>query len=569
MDEPDYIIVGAGSAGCVLAARLTEDESNNVTLLEAGRNDKSVIIKMPAALSMPMNTKRFNWGFKSQPEPFVENRVMDCPRGLCVGGSSSINGMVYVRGHARDFDQWEAHGATGWNYQSCLPYFRKAETWIAGGDSYRGDDGPLAVSLGNEMRLNPLYKAFIDSGQQAGYPVTHDYNGYQQEGFGPMQMTVDRGVRASTAHAYLRPCENRPNLRILTNALVNRIVVRNQKAVGIEYQRNGKFFKLRAKKEIIISCGSIGSPVLLQRSGIGPKKILDNAGIKCVINLPGVGQNLQDHLEIYFQHQCKEPISLNGKIGVIDKSIIAASWLFFKRGLGATNHFESCAFIRSNAGIEWPDIQYHFLPGAMRYDGRAAFKGHGFQVHVGPTRPASRGHVHIRSGKVSDSPLIFFNYLAEESDKKTFRQCIHLTRDIFSQPAMSKYCGVEIQPGCSVKSDEDIDAWVRRNCESAYHPSCTCRIGSDEDSGAVLDNECRVKGLECLRIVDSSVFPVITNGNINAPTIMVAERVADMIKGIEMSEQRKEKVWIDPNWEIQQRAGHSPPTRAESRIPNE
>ncbi|MBL09799.1 MAG: choline dehydrogenase [Acidiferrobacteraceae bacterium] len=563
LDEPDYIIVGAGSAGCVLAARLTEDESNNVVLLEAGGNDRSVTIKMPTALSIPMNTKRFNWGFKSQPEPFVENRIMDCPRGFCIGGSSSINGMVYVRGHARDFDQWEAQGATGWNYQSCLPYFRKAETWIGGGDSYRGGDGPLAVCLGNEMRLNPLYKAFIESGQQAGYPITHDYNGYQQEGFGPMQMTVDRGVRASTAHAYLRPTENRPNLKVVSNALVNRIIVRNRKAVGIEYQRKGELFNLTAKQEIIISCGSIGSPVLLQRSGIGPKKILDNVGIKCVMNLPGVGQNLQDHLEIYFQHQCKEPITLNGKIGVIDKTIIAANWLLFKKGLGATNHFESCAFIRSDAGVEWPDIQYHFLPGAMRYDGRAAFKGHGFQVHVGPTRPASRGHVRIRSRKPSDSPLISFNYLSEESDKKTFRQCIHLTREIFTQPAMSKYCGVEIQPGRSVKTDDDIDSWVRRNCESAYHPSCTCRIGLDEDSGAVLDSECRVKGLESLRVVDSSVFPVITNGNINAPTIMVAERVADMIKGIEMSSQMKEQVWIDHNWKTQQRTEHSPSTTTE------
>ena len=554
MYDADYIIVGAGSAGCVLASRLTEDTKSDVVLLEAGGSDRSLAIQMPTALSMPMNTRRFNWGFKSQPEPFLANRIMDCPRGFCIGGSSSINGMVYVRGHPRDFDQWENEGAVGWNYQACLPYFRKAETWIKGSDQYRGGEGPLAVCAGNDMRLNPLYEAFIAAGQEAGYPVTHDYNGYQQEGFGPMHMTVDRGIRASTAHAYLRPNKDRTNLRVVSDVLVHRVILKDKRAVGVEYQKDGNSFTLNAKKEVILSSGSIGSPVLLQRSGIGPKQVLADAGVECLENLQGVGENLQDHLEVYFQYQCKRPISLNGKLGLFNKARIAANWLFFKRGLGATNHFESCGFIRSNAGVEWPDIQYHFLPGAMRYDGRAAFDGHGFQVHVGPNRPASRGRVRIRSKRPWAHPSITFNYLAEKQDRENFRQCIRLTREIFTQSSMSPYCGAEIQPGSGIVDDENVDAWVRDHCESAYHPSCTCRIGMPDDPSSVVDSECRVKGIESLRVVDASVFPTIPNGNINAPTIMVAERAADMIRGVEMLPPADVPVWIDPDWQTRQRS---------------
>jgi len=544
----------------VLASRLTEDTHNDVVLLEAGGSDRSLTIQMPTALSMPMNTQRFNWGFKSQPEPFLANRIMDCPRGLCLGGSSSINGMVYVRGHARDFDRWENEGAAGWNYQTCLPYFQKAETWIKGGDEYRGGEGPLAVCAGNDMRLNPLYEAFIAAGQEAGYPITQDYNGYQQEGFGSMHMTVDQGIRASSAHAYLRPSKDRPNLRILVDVLVQRVIVKNKQAVGVEYQKDGHSFTLNAKKEVILCSGSIGSPVLLQRSGIGPKQVLLNSGVECVQDLEGVGENLQDHLEVYFQYQCRKPISLNGKLSIFSKAQIAATWAFFKKGLGATNHFESCAFIRSNAGIEWPDIQYHFLPGAMRYDGRAAFDGHGFQVHVGPNRPSSRGSVRIKSKELWDHPLIVFNYLSEEEDRKNFRQCIRLTREIFAQSAMSPYCGTEIQPGADVVEDDDIDTWVRDHCESAYHPSCTCRMGALDDPLSVVDPECRVKGIENLRVVDSSVFPTIPNGNINAPTIMVAERASDMIRGRVMLPPADVPVWIDPEWRTRQRSGAKRPT---------
>ena len=463
--------------------------------------------------------------------------------------------MVYVRGHPRDFDNWEAKGAKGWNYQACLPYFKRAENWSGGADQYRGGDGPMTVCAGNEMRLNPMYQAFIDAGEEAGYPVTPDYNGYQQEGFGPMHMTVDRGVRASTASAYLRPAMNRENLRLVSNTLVHRVVLEDRRAVGIEYEKDGHVFTVRARKEVILSAGSIGSPVLLQRSGIGPRQVLRDVGVECIEDLVGVGENLQDHLEVYFQYQCLRPISLNGKLGVIEKAKIGAKWVLFKRGLGATNHFESCGFIRSRAGIEWPDIQYHFLPGAMRYDGRAAFDGHGFQAHAGPNRPASRGRVQIRSANPSTNPYIQFNYLSDGRDREDFRRCIRLTREILTQTALSAYRGAEIQPGSSVTSDYDIDAWVRQNCESAYHPSCTCPIGAREDPHAVLDSECRVRNIDSLRVVDSSVFPTITNGNLNAPTIMVAERVADMIRGRELLAPANVSVWIDPNWQSRQRIG--------------
>jgi len=549
----DYVVVGAGSAGCVLAARLSEDPKIAVTLLEAGGSDRDLTIQMPSALSMPMNSKRFNWGFKTEAEPFLDGRVLDCPRGFTLGGSSSINGMVYVRGHPLDFDRWEDEGANGWNYRSCLPYFRKAETWIDGSDAYRGENGPLMVCKGNDMRLNPMYEAFIDAGQQAGYPVTDDYNGYQQEGFSQMHMTVDGGVRASTAHAYLRPNMHRNNLHVIPNALAARILFDGKKAVGIEYISGGTAKKILASREVILAAGSIGSPALLQRSGIGSKQLLSQHGIECVQELPGVGENLQDHLEVYFQHRCRKPISLNGKLDVLSKLAISLRWIFFRDGLGSTNHFESCGFIRSRAGVKWPDIQYHFLPGAMRYDGQASFNGHGFQVHVGPNRPASRGHVMINSKEPNIHPSIQFNYLEAEQDREDFRACIRLTREIISQPAMLEYRGEEIQPGADIVTDAEIDRWIRGNCESAYHPSCTCRMGAPNNPLAVTDAECFVRHIDCLRIADSSVFPTIPNGNINAATIMVAERVSDMILGNELLSASEVPVWIDENWRTRQR----------------
>jgi len=551
----DYLIVGAGSAGCVLANRLSEDPGVSVVLLEAGGSDRSVIVQMPAALSMPMNTRRFNWGFETQPEPGLDNRVMDCPRGLGLGGSSSINGMVYVRGHAEDINQWDAAGAEGWDYASCLPYYQRAETWYRGGDSYRGQDGPLAVCAGNDMRLNPLYRAFIDAGVEAGYPETADYNGLQQEGFGQMHMTVDRGQRASTNHAYLRPARARKNLRVITGTLVNRLIIENGKTVGVEYEKDGNEFKLHARAEVILSAGSIGSPAILQRSGIGPASELQNADVPVVHDLQGVGRNLQDHLEVYFQYRCLEPISLNGKLSWWHKGLIGLRWLLFKDGLGATNHFESCAFIRSKAGRRSPDIQYHFLPGAMRYDGRAAFDGHGFQVHVGPNKPHSRGAVRIVSDSPREHPLVQFNYLTAREDVEDWRATIKLTREILGQPAMDRFRGEEIAPSAAIQSNAEIDAWVRQNVESAYHPSCTCKMGADDDSTAVLDAQCRVRGVTQLRVVDSSIFPTITNGNLNAPTIMVAERAADIIAGKTLLPPSDAPAWSDPHWQDRQRTG--------------
>ena len=555
MRDCDYLIVGAGSAGCVLAARLSEDPDASVILLEAGGSDRSIIVQMPSALSMPMNTRRFNWGFQSEAEPGLDGRALDCPRGLGLGGSSSINGMVYVRGHAEDINQWESNGAAGWNYPSCLPYYQRAETWYRGADQYRGANGPLSVCAGNDMKLNPLYRAFIDAGIEAGYPATEDYNGYQQEGFGQMHMTVDNGRRASTSHAYLRPIRQRKNLRVISGTLATKVLLQEGRAIGIAYEKDGNVFEVYARAEVILSAGSIGSPTLLQRSGIGPAKVLEAAGIPVVHSLDGVGQNLQDHLEVYFQHRCLEPISLNSRLGMFSKGMIGLQWLLFKSGLGATNHFESCAFIRSSAGVKSPDIQYHFLPGAMRYDGRAAFDGHGFQVHVGPNKPASRGSVSVLSDDAFQHPRVLFNYLSDAKDINDWRTCIRLTREILGQSAMDRFRGEEIAPGKAVCSDAEIDAWVRQNVESAYHPSCTCRMGADDDPGAVLDSSCRVRGIAQLRVVDSSVFPVITNGTLNAPTIMVAERAADLIVGKPTLSPSEAPVWIDPVWQQLQRAG--------------
>ena len=546
----DYIIVGAGSAGCVLANRLSEDPSNKVLLLETGGSDKSIFIQMPTALSIPMNTKKYAWQFETEAEPHLDNRRMHCPRGKVLGGSSSINGMVYVRGHARDFDEWQQEGAKDWDYAHCLPYFKKAETWAFGGDAYRGDSGPLGVNNGNEMK-NPLYQAFVDAGVDAGYLSTDDYNGAQQEGFGPMHMTVKNGVRWSTANAYLRPAMQRSNLTVITHALVHKVVFEDKQAVGVRYERKGKAVNVRCNKEVVLSAGSIGSPHILQLSGVGAADTLKQAGIAQVHELPGVGQNLQDHLEFYFQFKCLKPISLNGKLDPLNKLFIGTRWILNKSGLGATNHFESCGFIRSKAGLEWPDLQYHFLPAAMRYDGKEAFAGHGFQVHIGHNKPKSRGAVTVVSHDPKVAPKIQFNYLSHQDDIEGFRACVRLTREIINQPALDEYRGEEIQPGIQVQSDEAIDRFVRSSVESAYHPSCSCKMGEDEM--AVVDSQTKVHGMVGLRVVDSSIFPTIPNGNLNSPTIMVAERAADLILGKTPLTASDASVVIADEWQVHQR----------------
>jgi choline dehydrogenase len=547
----DYIIVGAGSAGCVLANRLSEDKSKRVLLLETGGSDKNIFIKMPTALSIPMNSDKFAWQFHTESEPYLNNRKMHCPRGKVLGGSSSINGMVYVRGHAKDFDQWQQHGAKGWDYQSCLPYFQKAETFYLGKDNYRGDNGPLGVNNGNEM-ANPLYKVFIKAGQQAGYAATDDYNAGQQEGFGPMHMTVKDGVRSSASREYLDPVKSRSNLTIVTGALAEKVLLEGKKAVGVVYRVNGSKVTAKASKEVVLSAGSIGSPHILQLSGIGDSDTLKAAGVEVKHHLPGVGQNLQDHLEFYFQYKCKQPITLNGKLGLISKGLIGLRWLLTRKGLGATNHFESCAFIRSKPGVEWPDLQYHFLPAAMRYDGKSAFAGHGFQVHVGHNKPKSRGAVTIKSADPTVAPKIQFNYLQHQDDIEGFRACVRLTREIIEQSAFDEYRDEEIQPGKEIQTDEQIDAFVRQTVESAYHPSCSCKMG--EDDLAVVNSNTQVRGITGLRVVDSSIFPTIPNGNLNAPTIMVAEKAADLILGKPPLSNSQADVAIANDWQTVQRS---------------
>ncbi|SCK18916.1 choline dehydrogenase [Vogesella sp. LIG4] len=548
----DYIIVGAGSAGCVLANRLTEDPNVSVLVLEYGGSDKSVIIQMPSAFSIPMNTKRFNWHFETEQEPHLNNRRLHCPRGKVLGGSSSINGLVYIRGHAYDFDEWESLGAKNWGYRNCLPYFKRAETFKFGGDDYRGSSGPLATNNGNNM-ANPLYGAWIEAGAEAGYIKTDDCNGYMQEGFGAMHMTVKDGVRWSTANAYLRPAMQRPNLTVVTHAMTRRILLEGKRAVGVEYEQGGVKRSVRCRREVLVSSGPIGSPHLLQRSGIGPAAVLRKAGIEVKHDLPGVGENLQDHSEIYIQYACKEPITLNGKMSLWGKAMIGLRWLLFKDGLGASNHFEAGGFIRSDKGLRWPDIQFHFLPAAMRYDGDKPFKGHGFMVLTGPNKPKSRGYVRARSADPFEHPEIRFNYLESEEDREGFRRCVRLTREILAQPAMDRYRGVELAPGPEVQTDDEIDTFVRANMESTMHPCGSCRMG--EDDMAVVDSELRVRGIAGLRVIDSSVFPSEPNGNLNAPTIMLAERAADLVRGVAPLEAANVPVGEVGGWENAQRSG--------------
>ncbi|MBL8563153.1 MAG: choline dehydrogenase [Gemmobacter sp.] len=547
----DYVIVGAGSAGCAMAYRLAE-AGRSVTVIEFGGTDAGPFIQMPGALSYPMNMGIYDWGFQTEPEPHLGGRVLATPRGKVIGGSSSINGMVYVRGHAKDFDHWAEQGANGWSYADVLPYFRRMENWHGetGDKAFRGHDGPLHITRG--PRQNPLFNAFVEAGRQAGYPVTPDYNGQQQEGFGAMEATIWNGTRWSAANAYLKPALKTGRVKV-EKGFARRIVIENGRATGVEIEQRGQVVVIPAAREVIISASSINSPKLLLLSGIGPAAHLAEHGIPLVADRAGVGQNLQDHLELYLQFAASQPITLYKYWNLWGKAMIGAQWLLTRKGLGASNQFEACAFIRSQAGVDYPDIQYHFLPIAVRYDGKAAAEGHGFQTHTGPMRSLSRGSVSLRSGDPKAAPKILFNYMSHEQDWDDFRRCIRLTREIIGQDAFKPYYKSEIQPGVNLQSDDELNGFIREHVESAYHPCGTCRMGRADDPMAVVDPEARVIGVEGLRLADSSIFPRVTNGNLNGPSIMTGEKAADHILGRTPLAPSNLEPWINPNWQTSQR----------------
>ena len=551
--EADFVIIGAGSAGCAMAYRLSATGAS-VLVIEFGGTDAGPLIQMLGALSYPMNMARYDWGYKSEPEPHLGGRRLACPRGKVIGGSSSINGMVYVRGHARDFDTWSDMGARGWAYADVLPYNKRMECWDSrghGGDaSWRGTDGPLHVTRGT--RENPLTLAFVKAGQQAGYELTDDYNGEKQEGFGPMEQTTYKGQRWSGANAYLKPALKRPNCEMI-RGLAEKVIIEDGRAVGVQVRRGEQSLRINARREVVIAASSINSPKLLMLSGIGPAAHLAEHNIAVVADRAGVGQNLQDHLELYIQMAASQPISLYKYWNLLGKAWVGANWLFGRRGPGASNQFESAAFIRSQPGVSYPDIQYHFLPLAVRYDGQAAAEGHGFQAHVGPMRSASRGAVSLRSSDPSDAPKILFNYMSQTSDWQQFRTCIRLTREIFAQEAFKPFVKHEIQPGAALQSDSDLDGFIFDHVESAYHPCGTCRMGAPDDTLAVVDPEARVIGVDNLRLADSSVFPQIPNGNLNGPSIMVGEKASDHILGKTPLPRSNDRPWISPRTDTAQR----------------
>jgi choline dehydrogenase len=525
----DYLIIGGGSAGCALANRLSAEPSNSVLVLEAGRPDYwwDVFIHMPAALSFGIGNRFYDWMYESEPEPEMGGRRVYHARGKVLGGSSSINGMIFQRGNPMDYDRWAATpGCQDWDYSHCLPYFKRMETCLAGADDWRGGEGPLKLERG--PATSPLFRAFLEAVQQAGHPLTDDVNGYRQEGFNAFDRNIHRGRRLSAAGAYLHPVMDRPDLKVVTRAHATRILFEGTRAVGVEYRRRGRLAEARAG-EVVLCGGAINTPQLLQLSGVGPAGVLSEAGVEPLVDLPGVGENLQDHLEVYLQYACTQPVSMSPYLALWRRPWVGLQWLF-RKGPGTSNHFEAGGFLRSNDEVGWPNLMFHFLPIAIRYDGSVPAAGHGYQFHIGPMFSNSRGWVRIRSTDPFEKPAIQFNYLSTPEDRKEWAEAIDVARNIMGQPAFDEFNGGELSPGPDVKGDEAVLEWVRRDAETALHPSCTARMGTDE-MGVLDPSSMRVHGTQGLRVVDASVMPTLTNGNIYAPVMMTAEKAADLILG--------------------------------------